>query len=296
MAKALVLAETADAQRVLAAGARTIADEVVLVTFGTAETGVADKAYQVEVPADAPADNAYDAIQGVYDTVAPDVVLAEPTAHVKTIVGKLAAKADAAVIPNITALDGDVATNMYFGGLAAKKQTATSAVKFYTTNGALFGDVTPTGTDDVETVAYVAPAKGLTLKSTKDVPVEGADLTKSDVIVSVGRGFSEEDQLQLAKDLAAKVGADLGCSRPVAENLGWMPRNLYVGVSGVQCAPKAYIAVGISGQMQHMVGCQDSGTIFAINKDANAPIFKQADYGLVADLTKVLPALTEKLG
>ena len=92
MAKALVLAETADAQRVLAAGARTIADEVVLVTVGTAETGVADKAYQVEVPADAPFDNAYDAIQGVFDTVAPDVVLAEPTAHVKTIAGKLAAK------------------------------------------------------------------------------------------------------------------------------------------------------------------------------------------------------------
>lgn len=296
MAKALVLAETADAQRMLAAGARTFADEVVLVTVGTAETGVADKAYQVEVPADAPVDNAYDAIQGVFDTVAPDVVLVEPTAHMKTIGGKLATKADAAVIANITSLEGDVATNMYFGGLAAKKQTATSAVKFYTTNGACFGDAAASGTDDVETVAYVAPAKALTLKSTKDVPVEGADLTKSDVIVAVGRGFAEESDLDLAKDLAAKIGADLGCSRPVAENLGWMPRNLYIGVSGVQCAPKAYVAVGISGQMQHLVGCQDSGTIFAVNKDANAPIFKQCDYGLVADLTKVLPELTAKLG
>jgi electron transfer flavoprotein alpha subunit len=296
MAKALVLAETADAQRILSAGARTIADAVVLVTVGTAETGVADKAYQVEVPADAPVDNAYDAIQGVFDTVAPDVVLIEPTLHMKTIGGKLAAKAGASIIANITALDGDVATNLYFGGLAAKQQKATSDVKFYTTNGALFGDAQATGTDDVETVAYVAPANALVLKSTKDVPVEGADLTKSDVIVAVGRGFAEENELDLAKDLAGKLGADLGCSRPVAENLGWMPRNLYVGVSGVQVNPKAYVAVGISGQMQHMVGCQDSKAIFAINKDANAPIFKQCDYGLVADLTKVLPELTAKLG
>jgi electron transfer flavoprotein alpha subunit len=133
------------------------------------------------------------------------------------------------------------------------------------------------------------------LKGTKEVPVEGADLTKSDVVVAVGRGFAEEAQLQLANDLAAKVGGDVGCSRPVAENLGWLPRNLYVGVSGVQCAPKAYVAVGISGQMQHMVGCQASKTIFAINKDANAPIFKQCDYGIVGDLAKVLPALTAAL-
>ena len=295
MAKVLVLAESADAQRALAAGARTIGDEVVLVAVGAAEAGVADKAYQVEVPAGAVADDAYATVQALFDAEAPTVVLIDPAAHTKNIGAKLAAKAGAAIIPNITALDGDVATNMYFGGLAAKKQTATSGVKFYTTNGALFGDAAASGTDAVETVAWVAPAKALVLRSTKDVPVEGADLTKSDVVVAVGRGFAEEAQLALANDLAAKVGGDVGCSRPVAENLGWMPRNLYVGVSGVQCAPKAYIACGISGQMQHMVGCQDSKAIFAINKDANAPIFKQCDYGIVGDIAKVLPALTAAL-
>ena len=295
MAKVLVLAESADAQRSLAAGARTIADEVVLVAVGTAETGVADKAYQVEVPAGAVADDAYPAVQGVFDAEAPAVVLIEPSAHAKTIGAKLAAKAGAAIIPNITALDGDVASNMYFGGLAIKAQKASSDVKFYTTNGALFGDAAASGTDVVENVAWVAPANALVLRGTKEVPVEGADLTKSDAIVAVGRGFAEEAQLELAKELAAKIGADLGCSRPVAENLGWMPRNLYVGVSGVQCAPKAYVAAGISGQMQHMVGCQDSKVIFAINKDANAPIFKQCDYGIVGDVAKVLPALTAAL-
>ena len=295
--KALVLAESADAQRILCAGARTLADEVNLVVVtGAPETGVADKAFDIDLPAGECADNAYETVQGVFDQVAPDMVLIEPTARLKTIGGKLAAKAGAAVIPNVTAFNGDEVEDMYFGGLAAKKQSATTACKFYTTSGACFGDAAASGTDTVEKVAYTAPANALKLRSTKAVPVEGADLTKSDIIVSVGRGFGEEGDLKLAQDFAAKIGADVGCSRPVAENLQWMPRNLYVGVSGVQAQPKAYIAVGISGQMQHMVGCKDAGTIIAINKDKNAPVFKQTDIGIVGDLYKVLPALTEKLG
>ena len=107
--------------------------------------------------------------------------------------------------------------------------------------------------------------------------------------------FAEEADLQMARDLCAKVGAELGCSRPLAENVDWLPRNLYIGVSGLQLAPKAYIALGISGQMQHMVGVQGADTIIAVNKDQNAPIFKQCDYGIVGDIYKVLPALIEAL-
>ena len=99
----------------------------------------------------------------------------------------------------------------------------------------------------------------------------------------------------MARDLCAKVGGELGCSRPLAENVDWMPRNLYIGVSGLQLAPKAYFALGISGQMQHMVGVTGADTIIAVNKDANAPIFKQADYGIVGDIKTVVPALIEKL-
>ena len=99
----------------------------------------------------------------------------------------------------------------------------------------------------------------------------------------------------MARDLAAKVNGEVGCSRPLAENVTWMPRNLYIGVSGLQLAPKAYIALGISGQMQHMVGVTSADTVIAVNKDANAPIFKQCDYGIVGDIYKVIPALIEKL-
>lgn len=296
MTKALILAETADAQRTLCAGARTLADEVALVVVkGAPVTGVADKAYDIQLPEGEVAENAFETVKGVFEQVAPDMVLIEPTARGKILGGLLAASAGASVIAEISALDGGVAENMYFGGIAAKKQTAKTGCAFYSTTGAFFGDVAASGTDDVEAVAYVAPAKALKLRSTKEVPVEGADLTKSEIIVGVGRGFAEPEQLQVANELAAKIGADVGCSRPIAENVGWMPRNLYIGVSGVQAQPKAYIACGISGQMQHMVGVKNAGTIIAINKDGNAPIFKQTDLGIVGDVMKVLPAMTAKL-
>ena len=295
MAKALVLAESVDAQRALAAGARTVADEVALgVVAGAPETGVADKAYDIQLPAGEAAENAYETVKSVFDQVAPEVVFFEPTASLKVIAGKLAAAAGSAIVANITALEGNVATNAYFGGLAEKKQVA-SGVAFYSNTGALFAEAAASGTDEVEAVAFVEPAQKIVLKGSNPVVLEGADLTKSDVIVGVGRGFAEQDQLKLAEDLAAKVGGDCGCSRPVAENLGWMPRNLYIGVSGVEAAPKAYIAAGISGQMQHMVGVKNAGTIFAINKDANAPIFKQCDYGIVGDVTAIIPEIIAAL-
>lgn len=293
--KAFVLAETVDGQRALCAGARTIADEVVLaVVKGAPTTGVADVAYDVELPAGEPVENAAAGVIAAYEAAGADVVLVEPTPRNKILAGQLAAKLGTAVISDVAAFDGDVVTNNYFGGLAAMKQKAEGA-KVYTVAATAFAAGEATGTDAVETIAYVAPAKPLVLRGTKEVPREGADLTKCDVVVGAGRGFAEEADLQMARDLCAKVGGELGCSRPLAENVDWLPRNLYIGVSGLQLAPKAYIALGISGQMQHMVGVTGAETIIAINKDANAPIFKQADYGIVGDIYKVLPALIEKL-
>ena len=270
--KAFVLAESTDAQRALCAGARTIADEVVLaVVKGAPLTGVADKAYDVELPEGQPVENAAAGVQAAYEAAQPDVVLVEPTPRNKILAGLLAAKLGTAVVSDVTAFDG------------------------YTVAGTAFAEAEATGSDDVEAIAYVAPEKALVLRGTKAVPREGADLTKCDVVVGAGRGFAEEADLQMARDLCAKVGAELGCSRPLAENVDWLPRNLYIGVSGLQLAPKAYIALGISGQMQHMVGVQGADTIIAVNKDQNAPIFKQCDYGIVGDIYKVLPALIEAL-
>ncbi len=117
------------------------------------------------------------------------------------------------------------------------------------------------------------------------------DLTSAPVIVSVGRGIKEKDNLPIVEALAQALGAELAASRPICDN-GWLPMQRQVGSSGQTVSPKLYMAVGISGAIQHLVGMKGSKTVIAINKDENAPIFEVADYGVVGDLFEVVPALT----
>jgi electron transfer flavoprotein alpha subunit len=118
------------------------------------------------------------------------------------------------------------------------------------------------------------------------------DLTAADRIVSVGRGIQEQDKIALIEELAKALNAELAASRPICDN-GWLPMERQVGSSGQTVSPKLYLAVGISGAIQHLVGMKGAKTIAAINKDAEAPIFEVADYGIVGDLFEVVPALIE---
>jgi electron transfer flavoprotein alpha subunit len=120
------------------------------------------------------------------------------------------------------------------------------------------------------------------------------DLTAAELIVSVGRGIKEKENIAMVEDLARAMGAELAASRPICD-AGWLPMERQVGSSGQTVSPKLYMAVGISGAIQHLVGMKGAKTIVAINKDANAPIFEVADYGIVGDLFEVVPALIEEV-
>jgi electron transfer flavoprotein alpha subunit len=120
------------------------------------------------------------------------------------------------------------------------------------------------------------------------------DLTAAEIIVSVGRGIREADNIPMVQKLAEALGAELAASRPICD-AGWLPMERQVGSSGQTVAPKLYLAVGISGAIQHLVGMKGSRTVVAINKDPNAPIFEVADYGIVGDLFQVVPELTEAI-
>ena len=123
---------------------------------------------------------------------------------------------------------------------------------------------------------------------------QAVDLSKADVIVAVGRGIKSKDNLALAEKLAEALGGDLAASRPICD-AEWLPIDRQIGSSGQTVAPKLYVALGISGAIQHLVGMKNSGTIVAINKDSEAPIFDIADYGIVGDLFEAVPVLTEEI-
>ena len=297
MMKVLVIAEHADVAAQLCTGARVLADEVAVALVGDAAyvANSADAAYSVAVPAGCAADDAAQSLKPAAEGAT--IVIAEPTRRMKSVVGHMAAAAGAAVITDVMSFADGTATSMYYGGVGQITRKAAGEVAFYTASPSAFPEAgEPAGAcAEATALEWVAPQKPIRVVSSEPVKKTGVDLTKSDVVVAAGRGFAEESDLALARELCDKIGAGLGCTRPLAEGNGWMPTETYIGVSGLMLSPKVYVAAGVSGQMQHMVGANRSGLIFAINKDENAPIFKQCDYGLVGDIKEVLPALNALL-
>ncbi len=200
-------------------------------------------------------------------------------------------------VSQITAADdGVICKHMVYGGLALGEEKITSEIAIVALASGAFdpANADASAAGQAIDVAFIDPKNAI--KCIERKAKEGSsnvDLSKAKLIVSVGRGFAEKEDLAIAQSLCSVLGAELACSRPIAESEKWLEHSRYVGISGVSPKPDMYLACGISGQIQHMVAIQDAQTIIAINKDKNAPIFEYADYGLVGDLYKVLPALTE---
>lgn len=296
MSNVFVLAETQAGARELCAGARSIAEQVICCIVGTdAVPGVADRCIHIDVPKQNIIDDAYLSVIKAFESSDSDVVFAEQTLRMLSLVGRLAAAEGASAITGVTSMEGDAATSMYYGGTGTRAARPIGNPKIYVLNPGTFDAAGATGTEIIEELPFEAPA--VTVKKIGEEPIDASDvdLASAERVVACGRGFGAEEDLQLARELAGKIGAELACTRPLAEGEAWFSRESYIGVSGKFISPDLYFCIGISGQMQHMVGCNAAGTIVAINKDKNAPVFKMCDFGIVGDLKTVLPELVAAL-
>lgn len=141
----------------------------------------------------------------------------------------------------------------------------------------------------------VTVQKRLSKVGIRPVEKSGVKLEEAEAVVAVGRGLKRKEDLKLAEELAGALGAELGCTRPISGDLKWLPEDRHIGLSGKRVKPKLYVAVGISGQIQHVVGMRESKVVVCINNDPNAPMHREADYSIVNDLYKVLPALVSTI-
>jgi electron transfer flavoprotein alpha subunit len=234
----------------------------------------------------------------------PKLVLMPHTYQVRDFVPKLATAMGRTVISDCIGFQHEggklVFTRQMFQGKLAADVSFTSDAPWFVTfqNGAFRGDKAEAGAAAaaVETV-NVEIADGVIRNKPQEVFKEAkqaVDLTQAEIIVAVGRGIKEQKNIEIAKNLADALGGDLAASRPICDS-GWLPMDRQIGSSGQTVAPKLYLALGISGAIQHIVGMKGSRAIIAVNKDSEAPIFEIADYAVVGNLFDIVPPLIEEV-
>ena len=224
-------------------------------------------------------------------------ILAAATTFGKNVLPRVAAQLDVAQISDIIGVESpDTFRRPIYAGNAIATVQSADAVKVITVRTTGFDAVAETGSASIEAIDAAADTGLTTLVSRELTKSERPELGAAGIIVSGGRGLGNgENYHKLLEPLADKLGAALGASR-AAVDAGFVPNDYQVGQTGKIVAPQLYLAIGISGAIQHLAGMKDSKVIVAINKDEEAPIFQVADYGLVADLFEAVPALTEALG
>ena len=289
-AKALSAAKALGPVTVLVAGAGIDGAAAEAATLdGVAKVLKADDAAYAHGLAEPLADLVVSLASGVTHIVAPS------TASAKNALPRIAALLDVMVLSDVTAIvDADTFERPIYAGNAIQTVKSGDPVKVMTIRTAGFEAAGAGGSAAVE-AATSAGDKGLsTWVEDKVAASDRPELTSAKVVVSGGRGVGSEADFALIAGLADKLGAAVGASRAAVDS-GYAPNDWQVGQTGKIVAPDLYIAVGISGAIQHLAGMKDSKVIVAINKDAEAPIFQIADYGLVADLFNVLPELEQQL-
>lgn len=242
-----------------------------------------------------------DALSEIVGRLEPSIVILPHTYQTVDFLGLLAQRLDAALVPEVTAFGGSETGLTWHRPVLGGKMTSEVTVKRKSTtlvsvqSGSFSADDARSGEAAVERFELEAdPEPDREILGTEEVGGDQVDLSQADAIVAVGRGIGDEDKIKVAEELARALGAELAASRPVVDN-GWLPRDRQIGSSGQTVSPKLYVALGISGAIQHLVGMKGSKTVVAVNRDPNAPIFSVADYGYVGDLHEFTPALTAAL-
>ncbi|WP_439027767.1 electron transfer flavoprotein subunit alpha/FixB family protein [Haloarchaeobius sp. DT45] len=239
------------------------------------------------------------AVEQLYDALGPQVLLMPNSVNGLDYAPAVANRLDLPYVSDVVAmeLDGDSlsATREMYGGKVETKTQLSAEHVAVSIRSAEWPTTEDTGDATVESfdVDLDEDLVRSTVTGFEEVGSGDVDISEADVLVSIGRGIEEEDNLDLIFDLAEALDATVSSSRPIVD-AGWLPKNRQVGQSGKVVTPDVYIAIGISGAVQHVAGMKGAETIVAINTDPNAPIYDIADYGIVDDLFEVVPALTEQ--
>ena len=299
--------ETIAAAQALAGGA-----PVKAVVFGESVAGVAQQlapAVSEVLAAAHPSLGVYTpdafaaALQQVVSAVKPDYVLLPHTYQTRDFAPMAAVRMGAPLMTDVTGVNGTGATAtflrpMFQGKLSAEVRPHGDGPRCVTIQiGAFRADAVKRGDAGAVTAVNVE-IDAASIRQKPEAPFKEAkqavDLGQAERIVAVGRGIKSQENVAIAERLASAMSAELAASRPICDS-GWLPMDRQIGSSGQTVAPKLYVALGISGAIQHLVGMKGSRTIVAINKDADAPIFEVADYGIVGDLFEIVPALVSEL-
>ncbi len=241
-----------------------------------------------------------DAWEQVIRATVPQYVVMSHTYQVRDFAPKVAARLGREVVGDCIRYRAEggklvLTRRIFLGKLDADVTIGGDAPYFITfQSGAFRGDAAEKGSASVEPMEVSVGDVRMTPEAPFQEAKASVDLTKSEIIVAVGRGIKSQENIAVAQQLADVLGADLAASRPICDS-EWLPIDRQIGSSGQTVAPKLYVALGISGAIQHIVGMKNAGTIVAVNKDSEAPIFDIADYGIVGDLFDAVPVLVEEI-